>query len=134
MLYIYIYLPTHTHTYIYIYIYIYIHLYIYIYIYIYIYLWGISTTTNCHYTIFHGLNGLSLIFRWLLPYNIYLFWILEIWYVLWSVQSTLIRFSVKHRSHFLVPPSTTQGHNLYCYFSPPRYILRVLFFFLFFYF
>ena len=34
-------------------IYIYIHIYIYIYI---------STTTNCHYIAFHGLNP---IFRWL---------------------------------------------------------------------
>ena len=27
-----------------------------------VYIWGISTTTSCHYPVFHGLNA---IFRWL---------------------------------------------------------------------
>ena len=40
-----------------------IYTYIYIYIYIYIYLWWILTTTTiCHYTVFHGFYP---IFRWL---------------------------------------------------------------------
>ena len=65
-------------TYIYICIYIYIYIYMHIYIIFMlstlssklldamngavIYIWGISITTNSHYTVFHGLNP---IFRWL---------------------------------------------------------------------
>ena len=74
-LYIYIYI----YIYIYEYIYIYINIYIYIYIYmrfmlsalsskvlealkgVVIYVWGILTTINCYYTVFHELNP---VFRW----------------------------------------------------------------------
>ena len=77
-----------------------------------IYMWGISSTTNCHYTVFHGLNP---IFRWLYDTTEHLsvlktkihenwlqcitsfkheYWILQIWWLcltLCSINSLTIK-------------------------------------------